>query len=870
MNYDDLLEEAGRTHNVDPSLLRLVMTQESAGNVGAVSQKGARGLMQLMPATAREMGVTDINDPRQNIFGGARYLAQQLDKYNDVGLALAAYNAGPGAVDRAGGVPNYPETKNYVSKIMGRYQNAAPAAPAAEKPAGDSAFRNRFGAVIGDDGNPQSASAASAFQQRFGSMLAEQPTPTAAPEAAPTAPALTPETPGLASQIGGAGLRVANALGRGISDVLDAPSEWLAGGAEKVGLTGALNKLGVPMPTYEQQVELNRQSREDYAQRAGDSGALKVARLVGNIGGVMIPIAGAEAGLASGGNALVNALRGGGAQLLANAAQGAGRFLTGQGGMLSRAAYGAEQGAAGGALLSGGGGDAKADATLGALLGAPLGAVAPPLINAGTRAFNSLRGLITPASSVRPAADQILTRAASQIEEGGAGAVPSSVLSTVRGEVEQALRAGQRVDPAAVARRLDFETVGVQPTLGQITRDPTQYTRERNLRGVESAGETLAQRFSQQNNQLMRVLGDLRGGEAAEADVAGNTLMARLRLLDTPDRQAVDRAYQAARGTDGRPVGLDRPHFSQAANNALDEGMLGRWLPAQVRHQLNDVSEGIIPLNVNNAVQLDSVWSEAQRNLANAGKSAEARAVGVVRDALNRTPIATEAGAESKAAFDQARGLARQRFQQIEDVPALGAALNEASPDRFVQKFLIQSDTPDAQALAQYLARDPQAMHTARGQIVAYLQNKGLGTNSAGDSMFRPEAFNKALRGLGTNKLSAFFNPEEVAQLNALGRVAANIGTQPAGSAVNNSNTAAAAANLLRHIGGGAMRLPVLDSLRHAASGILEQSAARNALSPMLGQAAEQQPANQLIRLLAPTAESAKPDSKRRSTAKAR
>lgn len=862
MNYDDLLDEAGRAHNVDPSLLRLVMTQESAGNAGTTSPKGARGLMQLMPATAREMGVTDINDPRQNIMGGARYLAQQLDKYGDVGLALAAYNAGPGAVDRAGGIPNYPETQNYVGKIMGQYQRA----PTSAQPADAGAFRSRFGSML--DSEAPEVQAFTPFQQRFGAALQSNQAQADQKEAAPPQPSVqaSAETPSLPEQIGGAGLRVANALGRGIMDVLDAPSEWLAAGAEKSGLTGALGNLGVQMPTYEQQVELNRKSREDYAQRAGDSGALSAARITGNIGGVMVPIAGAEAGLARGGNALVNAVRGGSPQL-ANALQGAGRFLSGQGGWLSRAAYGAEQGAAGGALLSGGGGDAASEAKFGALLGAPLGVVAPPLINAASKVIAPLKAALTPASAVKSAADDVMARAAAQIEQGGTdlSQLPQSILGGARREVEQALRAGEQIDPASVARRIEFESVGVKPTLGQLTRDPMQYTRERNLRGVESAGESLAERFSQQNNQLMSVLNDLGGGAAAEADVAGNALASRLKALDAPRRQAVTDAYETARATEGRYADIDVPAFSRAANDALDQGMLGRFLPAPIRNLLNDVSTGVTPLNVNTAVQMDSVMSAAQRGASRAGNDAEAKAIGVVRDALNNASIASETGAASKSAFDQARQAARQRFQQIEDIPALKAALDDASPDSFVQKFLISSDTPSATALAKYISEDPQAMSLARSQVVAYLQGKALGTNTTGDALFRPEAYNKALRSLGSNKLSAFFSPEEVAQLNTVGRVAANIGSQPAGSAVNNSNTAAAAMNLFNKLSGDTMRLPVLNMLRDSYRTFSNELGARNALTPVLGQP-RQQSANELIRLLAPASESSKPDSKRKAS----
>lgn len=131
-DYSDLIAEQARRNNVRQSLVRAVIQVESAFNPSARSPKGAMGLMQLMPATAREFGVRDAFNPEENVKGGVAYLRWLLDRYDgDEALALAAYNAGPGAVDRYGeSVPPYAETTQYVSKvhrIAGTRQ--APAAP---------------------------------------------------------------------------------------------------------------------------------------------------------------------------------------------------------------------------------------------------------------------------------------------------------------------------------------------------------------------------------------------------------------------------------------------------------------------------------------------------------------------------------------------------------------------------------------------------------------------------------------------------------------------------------------------------------------------------------------------------------------------
>ena len=115
-----LISKVAVEQGIDERLLKAVVQAESDFNPDEVSHTGAMGLMQLMPDTARELGVVDPFNPYQNLTGGSKYLKQMLTRFNgDTSLALAAYNAGPGAVKRAGGIPNIAETKNYVSKILG-------------------------------------------------------------------------------------------------------------------------------------------------------------------------------------------------------------------------------------------------------------------------------------------------------------------------------------------------------------------------------------------------------------------------------------------------------------------------------------------------------------------------------------------------------------------------------------------------------------------------------------------------------------------------------------------------------------------------------------------------------------------------------
>ena len=325
-------------------------------------------------------------------------------------------------------------------------------------------------------------------------------------------------------------------------------------------------------------------------------------------------------------------------------------------GQLARA--GAQAGAVGGLLQpvveqgEGGFWGKKAEqAALGAVTGA---AATPALAKAGTAAAKGAKAVTQrltapPGVNVDVAITNVL-RAAGDAEGIDPAQLPKVVLDSVRRQVGEALQAKQKLEPAAILRRAQAEAVGLSgdaaPTLGQVTRDPIQFAQEKNLSGVvlntgRGQGNPLSDRFQAQAKALQGVF-DLAGArEATDRVTGGQTLIDALRAYDVPIKAGVDGAYENARAmAQGRLAELERGHFSRTANEALDRGMWGRFVPPEIRGLLNDITEGKVPFNVESEVQIDGILSAAQRKAQRAGDDATSSALGVIRDALRGTPLA--------------------------------------------------------------------------------------------------------------------------------------------------------------------------------------------------------------------------------------
>jgi len=415
------------------------------------------------------------------------------------------------------------------------------------------------------------------------------------------------------------------------------------------------------------------------------------------------------------------------------------------------------------------------------------------------------------------------------------GQIPEGIRNRVVRDVGDALRRGEKLDGAALIRKIDFDQFGVPGTRGQVSRDGHQWMREYNLRSVEGAGEPLANQARAVVDRARSNINAMGGNTAESAYDAGNRVIGALSATDAARKAPVDAAYSAARDASGRYAPLNTAQFSQMANDALDEKMLGAVLKSsapEVMGLLNQVSKGEIPLNVNTSVQMESLLSNAQARLMRGGDRNGALAVGTVLDALRKTDMSDDAarmlpdGQGARSAFVAARKLAADRFRAIEANPAIKAVLDgKANPDTIINDFVLRArNTDQLRSMADDLG--PGGRQIVKEQVARNLKEAAFGSGAAGDVSkdMAVDRYKRALDRFGRERLGMFFKAEEVDDLYRIARVSTYTSTQPPGVTPNRSGTAAAAFNLLQRMQGVPLAIPTI-------RGIVDQAAAGRALS---------------------------------------
>lgn len=419
------------------------------------------------------------------------------------------------------------------------------------------------------------------------------------------------------------------------------------------------------------------------------------------------------------------------------------------------------------------------EASSGAMGGGLFGAASKP-ITAGIEGAVNLARRMTPISqATRQGVEAAQIKAVADQLGIDVRSMTPQMESFIAKEADKALSAGRNLDVEALARSADFEALGMKPLLGQITRDPTQFAQERNLRG---AGTGIQERLTEQNRALQNLFS--RGTEGVmEPYQAGQIIAGELGSQEQKLAEGVRSLYKAARESAGKDLEVPMSGLANEYVTVLDE--FGDKVPSGVRNQFKKFGlEGMKQTKLFTVEEADKLLKVINSNVG--ADRATNTALGRLRNAVKNSVMGVDA---QGGVFAPAVKAAQQRFQTLEQIPAMQAVLEGTAPEQFVSKFITKGSVDDVKRLASALQRQPEVFQQAKSQMAADIQRAAFGENVTADSVIRPEMLAKKLREIGTEKMSAFFSPEEINRYNTAMRVANYIEKHPNAAPVNTSNT---------------------------------------------------------------------------------
>lgn len=576
---------------------------------------------------------------------------------------------------------------------------------------------------------------------------------------------------------------------RGARDIADGGAQLLTRGLEAVAPAGSdFEKF---MQAERQKVEgINQAAEQDYRQnwRNGEDRGLDVGRIGGNIA-ASIPLA-----------------------MPFMAAQSAP--------MLGRVLSGAGAGTVGAAMqpVNDTGEDnpfweQKAEQ---AAIGAATGAASPFVSDALAKGFSKIAAKFRGFDPKQGAEELSVKFSQRGIDFNR---LSKEMQNSLMKDVETSIKSGGNLDIDALARKADFDSLNIKPTLGQLTREPGQFQFEQNTRGIAGSGDELASRFNEQNTGLVDAINSVKGNVGGSIDKYGANVKVQEALRKTNNqRESVKRAlYEKVKESSGRNIELSPYEFTQNLANDIDYNFANKFLPKEFKSVLNDISTGKLPFTLNHAVQLRQWANDAYSPSGGATN----KALGILKkhldNSMENAASAANNGAnavvkESWKDFKIATKAARQQFGMLEKIPALKAAVDNNIPDeKFIEKYVVSSSAKPRELLnlRAQLRESPEAWQEIRGQVVDFLKKKATAGQSDEFAKFSQSGFKNGVNAIGNAKLKILFSPEELAQINAIQRVASSIQVQPVGAAVNNSGTSQAIANLMGRMSG----LPYLKEL---------------------------------------------------------
>jgi hypothetical protein len=393
-----------------------------------------------------------------------------------------------------------------------------------------------------------------------------------------------------------------------------------------------------------------------------------------------------------------------------------------------------------------------------------------------------------------------------------------------------------------LVRKGDFAAIGVQPTTGQITRDPAQFSWELNKRGQIPE---LTQRFNQQNSQLLEALNQVqrKTGGSANGYQTGQSMIDALAAFDAAQKAGVTKAYDAARTASGGNIELNASPLAQKFGEVVETYGSGN-IPGAVKRALNAYGLGgakqtksYTPTEADQLIKVINANYDPMRKAESGALDSLRAGVRSTMEGDALTPLAGEAA----SAYAAARKEAANRFSLLDSLPGLKAVSdNRAVPDDFFKKNVLIANKSQIETLAKTLKDRPEVWADVRAQAVDFLKSKA--TNGAADEVatFSQAGYNKALSA-NKDRLSALFDAAEMEKLERLGRVSSYVQSAPVGNVVNRSNTLTAALGKGMI---GASRLPFANLLAESITKAKDTRQASQALKGLLSAPESYNPAS--------------------------
>jgi hypothetical protein len=508
-----------------------------------------------------------------------------------------------------------------------------------------------------------------------------------------------------------------------------------------------------------------------------------------------------------------------------------------------------------------------------ALIGGVAGGLAPggaqTLVDAGRR---MLAPKLTP--------QQMDVQLTSVLERAGAdySQLPMNVRSNLRKELASSLQAGKELDPAAVSRMADFMRVGATPTRGMVSQNPVQITREQNLaKMAANSGDDslhgLPLLQNQNNATLIRNLNERGAGTETMPIAAGRAIQDRIQGTNAALGRVEQGAWDLAKGSPGYKAPIYPDGLNAALQRTGDEALTG-YLPKQITDYMAAFQTGQQPFTPQHYKNLRSMLSGELAKGGNEAAAARAAIQGL--ESVPMRPITNPGGidfgtapvtqgmanamrtndAQAGSAIDavnRARAATAAKYAYQESSPLVRTALADArtaDPEKLAQSFVLNGTVNDARSVAREVG--PEGIATIRNTLATYIKKQALSGASDETGKVSQSALNAVLRKIGDEKLRLFFTPDEVSALQATGRVASLMQSQPIGSAVNNSNSGALVLGRgMDLLNGVAGKIPfgkaaVIDPLRSINLSI-SQRQAENVLPGLLAEQPKKQLAPSLL-----------------------